>query len=98
MLQKYNTVVVGVSPDPIEKLQKFRTKHQLNFTLLSDLDHKVADMYGVWGEKQSYGRTYVGINRSHFVIDEQGKVMDAQIKISPSESIKKSFEVCCPKT
>ena len=89
-------MVIGVSPDPIEKLRQFRAKHQLNFTLLSDLDHTVADTYGVWGEKQSYGRTYKGLHRSHFVIDEQGKVLDAQIKISPSDSIKKAFEVCCP--
>jgi thioredoxin-dependent peroxiredoxin len=51
----------------------------------------------VWGEKLSYGRTYMGIYRSHFVIDEQGKVLDVQIKITPSESIKRSFAVCCPK-
>jgi peroxiredoxin Q/BCP len=85
-----------VSPDPIDKLQKFRTKYHLNFTLLSDTDHKVAGMYGVWGEKTSYGRTYMGIFRSHFVLDEQGKVLDAQIKITPSDSIKKAFAVCCP--
>jgi peroxiredoxin Q/BCP len=85
-----------VSPDPISKLQEFRSQHRLNFTLLSDVDHKVADLYGAWGEKKSYGRTYMGINRSHFVIDEQGKVLDARIKISPSDSVRLALQTCCP--
>jgi peroxiredoxin Q/BCP len=80
-------VVIGVSPDPQEKLQAFRAKNDLPFILLSDPDHAVAEQYGVWGEKKMYGRSYMGIIRSHFVIDEEGRVVDARIKISPKKSV-----------
>jgi peroxiredoxin Q/BCP len=80
-------VVVGVSPDSTKKLQGFRQKHELPFVLLSDPDHKVAEQYGVWGEKKSYGRTYMGIIRSHFVIDKAGRIADARIKVSPQKSV-----------
>jgi peroxiredoxin Q/BCP len=83
-------VVVGVSPDPLDKLQKFRAKNDLPFTLLSDPDHAVAETYGVWGEKKMYGKTYTGIIRSHFVIDEEGRIADAQIKISPMRSVERA--------
>jgi len=79
--------VIGVSPDPIEKLQRFRAKHDLPFTLLSDPDHQVAGLYGVWREKKMAGKVYMGIVRSHFVIDEAGVIADAQIKVSPKKSI-----------
>ena len=80
-------MVIGVSPDPPEALAKFREKNDLPFVLLSDPDHSVAEQYGVWGEKQSYGKSYMGIIRSHFVIDEQGRIADARIKVSPTESV-----------
>jgi peroxiredoxin Q/BCP len=80
-------VVIGVSPDPLDKLKKFRDKNELPFVLLSDPDHAVADMYGVWREKKMYGKTFMGIVRSHFVIDEEGRVVDAQIKVSPKKSV-----------
>jgi len=83
-------VVIGVSPDPIKELQKFRAKQNLDFVLLSDENHVVAEMYGAWG------KTYMGIVRSHFVIDEAGKVLDAQIKVSPEQSVRLALEVCCP--
>jgi thioredoxin-dependent peroxiredoxin len=83
-------VVIGISPDPIEVLQKFRAKHDLPFPLLSDPDHQVAELYGVWGEKKLYGKTYMGIIRSHFVIDEDGVVVDAQVKVSPTDSVEKA--------
>ena len=86
-IEAANAVVVGVSPDPAERLQKFRAKNDLPFTLLSDLDHKVAEMYGVWGEKKLYGKTYMGIIRSHFIIDERGRIVDAQIKVSAKKSV-----------
>ncbi len=70
--------VLGVSPDPVERHEKFRDKHDLNFTLLADPDHKVAEQYGVWREKQNYGRTYEGIVRSTFLIDEDGKIAEIQ--------------------
>jgi peroxiredoxin Q/BCP len=83
-------VVVGVSPDPLDKLQKFRAKNDLPFTLLSDPDHAVAETYGVWGEKKMYGKTYMGIIRSHFVIDEEGRIADAQTRISPKRSVERA--------
>jgi peroxiredoxin Q/BCP len=55
--------------------------------LLSDPDHAVAEKYGVWGEKMMYGKSYMGIIRSHFVIDEKGRVLDARVKVSPTESV-----------
>jgi peroxiredoxin Q/BCP len=89
-IQAENAVVVGVSPDPLDRLRKFRTKNALPFTLLSDPHHAVADMYGVWGEKKMYGKTYMGIIRSHFIIDEEGRVVDAQRKVSPKESVQRA--------
>jgi len=80
-------VVIGVSPDSRKKLQNFRQKNALPFVLLSDPDHMVAEQYGVWGEKKMYGKTYMGIIRSHFVIDETGRIIDAQIKVSPTKSV-----------
>jgi peroxiredoxin Q/BCP len=71
-LQNYNTVVLGVSPDPVKRLPKFIEKHQLNFTLLSDEDHSVADQFGVWGLKKFMGKEYDGIHRISFLIDEEG--------------------------
>jgi len=73
-LEKFNTVVLGVSPDPVKRLPKFIEKHQLNFTLLSDEDHAVADQFGVWGPKKFMGREFDGIHRISFLIDEDGVV------------------------
>lgn len=69
-----NTVVLGISPDPVPKLQKFIDKHRLNFTLLSDEDHSVADKYGVWDLKKFMGREYMGIVRTTFLIDAEGRL------------------------
>jgi peroxiredoxin Q/BCP len=69
-----NAVVLGISPDGVESHQKFRVKYDLPFTLLADPDHEVAEAYGAWGEKKRYGRTYEGILRTTFVIDEAGKI------------------------
>jgi peroxiredoxin Q/BCP len=69
--------VIGVSPDPVSSHQRFRRTHGLNFTLLSDVDHEVAEAYGVWVEKSRYGRTYMGIERSTFVIGPDGTVEQA---------------------
>jgi thioredoxin-dependent peroxiredoxin len=66
--------VVGVSPDDAASHQRFRSKFGLQFTLLSDPDHAVADQYGAWGERSRYGQTFVGILRSTFLIDEEGEV------------------------
>jgi Peroxiredoxin len=69
-----NTVVFGISPDPVSRLKKFEEKQQLNFTLLSDEDHAVADAFGVWGPKKFMGKEFDGIHRISFLIDEQGVV------------------------
>lgn len=71
---KANTVIVGVSPDPSSKQAKFRTKFDLPFTLLADVDHQAAEAYGVWKEKSMYGKKYMGIERTTFVIDPAGRI------------------------
>lgn len=93
VIEEKNAVVLGVSPDSVKSHQKFKTKYNLPFTLLVDEDHAVAAAYGVWGEKSMYGKKYMGIIRSHFVIDEQGKIVDVQYKVSPADSIKKAVQV-----
>lgn len=91
-IQEKNAVVLGVSPDGQASHQKFKTKFDLPFTLLVDEDHTIAEKYGVWGEKTSYGKTYMGIIRSHFVIDEDGKIADAQVKVSPNDSVQRALD------
>src|SRR5215475_5620940 len=81
-LAKKKAVVVGVSPDSVASHGKFRDKHELNFLLLADPDHKVAEAYGAWGDKVLYGKKFKGIIRSTFVIDEKGRVVSAQYKVS----------------
>jgi len=81
--KKKKSVVVGVSPDSIASHGKFRDKFNLNFLLLADPDHKIAEKYGAWGDKVLYGKKYKGIIRSTFVIDEKGKVKSAHYKVSP---------------
>ena len=82
-LKKKKTVVVGISPDSVASHGKFRDKFNLNFLLLADPDHKIAEKYGAWGDKVLYGKQYKGIIRSTFVIDEKGKIASAQYKVSP---------------
>jgi peroxiredoxin Q/BCP len=82
-----DTAVLGISPDPPARQQKFDTKYGLGFPLLADEDHAVADAYGVWGEKSMYGRKYFGIVRSAFLIDEKGKVAEAWYKVSPKGTV-----------
>jgi thioredoxin-dependent peroxiredoxin len=82
-----DAIVFGISPDSVNSHVKFRTKFNLPFRLLADEDHKVADLYGVWGEKSMYGKKYFGIIRSHFVIDAQGKIADIQYGVSPEDSV-----------
>jgi thioredoxin-dependent peroxiredoxin len=76
-------VVLGVSRDPVERIAKFDDKHSLGFRLLSDADHAVAEAYGVWVEKSMYGRKFMGMQRSTFVIDPKGKVTHVFPKVSP---------------
>ena len=91
-IEEQNAVVLGISPDGVESHMKFKTKFNLPFILLADEDHQVAEAYGVWGEKSMYGKTYMGIVRSHFVIDEKGRILDARIKVSPEESVRLAVE------
>lgn len=74
-------MVLGVSPQGAESHQNFTSKHGLNFPLLVDEDHSVAEAYGAWGERTNYGKTYEGIIRSTFVIDEDGKLVEAQYNV-----------------
>jgi peroxiredoxin Q/BCP len=81
-----DTVIVGISPDKPAKLEKFDTKYSLGFPLLSDEDHAVAEAYDVWAEKSMYGKKYMGIVRSAFLIDEKGKIEQAWYKVSPKDT------------
>jgi peroxiredoxin Q/BCP len=83
-----DTEIIGISPDQPEKLAKFDAKYSLGFTLLSDPEHQVAEKYDVWGEKKLYGKAYMGIIRSAFLIDEKGKVSHAWYKVSPKDTPK----------
>jgi peroxiredoxin Q/BCP len=76
-------VVLGVSPDPVSAVKRFHDKQSLNFTLLADEDHSVADTYGVWGEKSMYGKTYWGVRRATFIVDADGNVAHVIPKVSP---------------
>ncbi len=77
---------VGLSADPVEKQQEFATRHSLGFPLLSDPEHAVAEAYGVWGERSMYGKKYMGIIRSAFLVDEDGKVAQAWYKVAPKDT------------
>ncbi len=77
--------VLGISPDPVKKLKKFHDKEGLNFTLLADEDHAVAESYGVWVTKSMYGREFLGNERTTFVIDPAGKVAEVLRKVKPAE-------------
>jgi peroxiredoxin Q/BCP len=77
-------VVLGISPDPVARVKRFHEKHGLNFPLLADEDHAVADAYGVWGQKSMYGRTYWGVQRTTFVIDEEGRVGQVLRAVKPA--------------
>ena len=76
-------MVLGVSPDPVASHKKFKEKYDLNFPLLADEDHAVAEAYGVWKEKSMYGRKYWGVERSTFLIDPDGKVKKAWRRVKP---------------
>jgi peroxiredoxin Q/BCP len=81
--EKAGAVVLGVSPDPFPKLKKFAEKYDLDFPLLADEDHAVAELYGVWVQKSMYGRTYWGAQRTTFIVGPRGKVVHVIPKVSP---------------
>ncbi len=80
--REHNLVVLGISPDPVSRLKKFIDKENLNFTLLSDPDHVVADQYGVWGPKKFMGRVFDGIHRISFIVGQDGLVQHVFAKVA----------------
>ncbi len=88
-----DAVVLGVSPDDVESHRRFSSKFELPFTLLSDTDHSVAEAYGVWKERSIYGRKSMGIERSTFVIDEDGKIARAFRRVRPKQHAEQVLEV-----
>lgn len=86
-IEEQNAVVIGVSPDSVKSHQKFKTKYNLPFILVVDDQHALSEAYGVWVEKSMYGKKYMGVERSHFVIDEQGIIIQAAVKVKPADSV-----------
>jgi peroxiredoxin Q/BCP len=82
--------VLGISPDAPEAQAKFDRAYELGFPLLSDTDHAVAEAYGAWGEKKNYGKTYDGIIRSSFLIDEESRIEQAWYKVAPKDTVPKA--------
>ena len=93
LIEEKNGVVLGVSPDSAKSHLKFRLKFNLPFTLLADTEHVVAEAYGVWQEKSMYGKKYMGIVRSQFIIDEAGTLVDVQYDIKPAASAEVAVQV-----
>ena len=77
-------VVLGISPDSVKAVSAFKKKFDLNFTLLADENHEVAEAYGVWGEKKNFGKTYMGVDRTTFLIDEEGRISRIFRKVTPA--------------
>ena len=90
--KKRGITVLGVSPDSEASHKKFETKYNLPFTLLADKDHAIADAYGVWGEKKFMGRTYMGVLRTTFLIDEKGKIKKVFEKVKPEDHANEVLE------
>jgi peroxiredoxin Q/BCP len=92
-LEEKGIVAFGISPDEPGKQKKFDKKYDLGFQLLSDADHAVAEAYGAWGEKSMYGKKYMGIIRSSFLIDEQGKILERWYKVKPQDTVPNALQV-----
>ena len=88
-----DTAILGISPDKPTLQAKFDNKHGLGYPLLSDPDHATADAYSTWGEKSLYGKKYMGIIRSAFLVDEDGNIEHAWYKVSPADTVPKAMEV-----
>ena len=86
-------VVLGVSPDDVASHKKFKEKFGLNFTLLADADHRVAEQYGVWKEKNMYGKKSMGVERTSFIIDEQGRIAKVLPRVKPAEHVGQILEI-----
>ena len=81
-LSRQKLIVLGISPDPVSRLKKFQKKEKLNFQLLSDEEHKIADKYGVWGLKKFMGREFMGVNRMSFIVGKDGKIKHVMSKVN----------------
>ncbi len=91
-MEKLGLVVLGISPDNNKSHNKFKTKYKLPFTLLSDTDHKVCELYGVWAKKKFMGREYMGVLRQSFLIDKTGKIKKIYEEVKPKEHAKEVIE------
>ncbi|URM32265.1 thioredoxin-dependent thiol peroxidase [Cytobacillus firmus] len=87
-----NAVVLGVSPDPLSRHEKFIEKHGLPFLLLADEDHNAAETYGVWRLKKNFGKEYMGIERSTFIIDQEGKLVKEWRKVKVKDHVEEALE------
>lgn len=86
---KASATVLAISPDPVKRLEKFRDKEGLTFPLLSDESHEVLEAYGVWVEKSMYGKTYMGVERSTFIVDAEGVIAHADYKVkAPGDAVR----------
>ena len=94
--RKSGAAVLGVSPDDESSHQRFKSKYESPFTLLADRDHEVAEAYGVWVEKQNYGKRYMGIERSTFVIDADGNVAKAMRRVNPETHADQVLQALAP--
>ena len=86
-LKAAGVVALGISPDKVAQQKKFHDKHDLGFPLLSDENKEIVAAYGVWAEKKMYGKTYMGVVRSAFLVDEEGKIAATGYKISPKDTV-----------
>ncbi|MBL8133934.1 MAG: thioredoxin-dependent thiol peroxidase [Anaerolineae bacterium] len=87
-----NVVVLGLSPDAPKDLLKWKQAENLPYDLLSDPDHHVLEAWGAWGEKSMYGKAYMGVIRSHWVIDENGVIVDEQLNVKPLDSVERAVK------
>lgn len=91
-LESNGIVSLGISPDPEDKQKSFDEKYNLNFPLLADTEHTVAEAYGVWGEKSMYGKKYMGIIRSSFLIGEDGTIIKCWYKVKPLDTVPNALD------
>jgi peroxiredoxin Q/BCP len=90
--EEANASVLGLSPDKPDALKKWKADEHFPYDLLSDPDHQTLEAWGAWGERSMYGKKYMGVIRSHWLIDENGVVIDEQIQISPEDSVNKAIK------
>lgn len=91
-IEESNAVVLGISPDSPASQKKWHDNKKLTYDLLSDPDHKVLEEWGAWNKKTMFGNTFLGVIRSHWVIDEEGNLLDIQLKVSPKDSVAKAVK------